>query len=138
MATGIEIVGLVLGGLPLVINAIERFRDGLNPIQDYRRYGNTLKGLRTRLRIQQDLYEGTLKRLLLPEISEPEANALFPISQASTNVALWGTIDIKNKLRSRLGSRYDTFMDVVAEMQAIMVKLMFKLDIDIESKVRLI
>jgi hypothetical protein len=68
--SGIEIVGLILGGLPLVISAFEDYHRGLDPLKDYWRYSSTLKVLQVRLRLEEDLYRGTLKRLLLPELSQ--------------------------------------------------------------------
>lgn len=131
-----EIVALTLGGLPIAISIVEHYRDGLRTIKNYRTYHNTLTDLRTRLRIQQELYVGTLKRVLLPELSIPEAVALFPSSQDSVEMAVWRTSDIEAKLRQRLGSQYDIFMEVIGVMEARMQKLVQKLDIDIEGKVR--
>jgi hypothetical protein len=134
--SGAEVVGFLLGAIPLVISAIEHYRDGLDLFVDYSHYQSTLKALRTRLRIQLNLYEGTLKRLLLSELSSIEADVLFPATDVPLETALWGTPEIEEKLRKKLGKQYDTFMDVVWEMDAVMKKLMSKLDIDLEGKVR--
>lgn len=134
--SGVEIIGLILGGLPLVISAIEHYRDGLDPLKDYFRYDSTLKSLRTRLRIQQDLFEGTLQRLLLEDLSNVQAKALFPDPDSSVDHELWGTKEVDNLLHRRLGSKYGNFMDVVREMEVVMRQLMEKLDLDIDEKVR--
>jgi hypothetical protein len=135
--SGAEIVGFLLGAIPLVISAIEHYRDGLGLLIDYSHYQSTLKALRTRLRIQLNLYEGTLKRLLLSELSSIEADVLFPATGVPLETALWGTREIEEKLRKKLGNQYETFMDVIWEMDAVMKKLMNKLDIDLEGKVSL-
>ncbi len=134
--SGVEIIGLILGGLPLVISAIEHYRDGLDPLKDYFRYDNTLKSLRTRLRIQQDLFEGTLQRLLLENLSDSQAKALFPDSDNPVNQQLWGTKEVDDLLHRTLGAKYGNFMDVVREMELVMRQLMEKLDFDIDEKVR--
>lgn len=133
--SGIEIVGFILAALPLAISAVEHYHDGLDPLRDYLRYDGTLKSLRTRLRIQQDLFEGTLKRLLLEDLSPPQAQALFSDVDLHADRGQWNTPEIDSKLRNRLGHKYDNFMDVVREMEMAMRSLMEKLDIDIEVRV---
>lgn len=133
--SGVEIVGLLLGCLPLAISALENYRNGLDPLKDYFRYDRTLKSLRTRLRLQEDLYKGTLQRLLVSELSETQASTLFRNSEHGVDEELWASKEIGEKLQRKLGDRYATFMDVIGEMQAIMTKLMYKLDIDIQGKV---
>jgi hypothetical protein len=133
--SGAEVVGFLLGAIPLVVSAIEHYRDGLDPLIDYSHYRSTLKALRTRLRIEFYLYEGTVKRLLFSELSSNEADVLFPAADVPLETAPWGTREIEEKLRKKLGKQYQTFMDVVWEMEAVMKKLMNKLDIDFEGKV---
>ncbi|KFY43828.1 hypothetical protein V494_01792 [Pseudogymnoascus sp. VKM F-4513 (FW-928)] len=133
--SGIEIAGLILGSIPLVISALEHYTEGIDVIRDFRNYRSILKSLKTKLSIQEDLYRGTLKLLLLPELSLIEVHALFPEIGSEINGALWGTKDIEDKLRKRLGDRrFRLFMDVVEDMNAIMKKLMENLDIDMNGK----
>ena len=134
--SGVEIVGFLLGSLPLAISACEHYREGLDPLKDYLRYDRTLKTLHTRLRLQQALYEGTLQRLLLSELSEAQTNALFQGLEYLVDTKLWGTKEIEEKVHRKLGGQYKTFMDVIGEMEGVMRKLMYKLDIDIQWKVR--
>ena len=134
--SGVEVIGLILGALPLAISAIEHYRDGLDPFKDYIRYDSTLKSLRTRLRIQQDLFEGTIQRLLLEDLSDAQIDRLFPDSSRPTDRALWGTDEIDGKLHRRLGKKYGNFVDVIREMEKVMRRLMDRLDVDIDQKVR--
>ena len=133
--SGVEVVGIVLGALPLVISAVEHYHDGLDPLKDYVRYNSTLKSLRTRLRVQQDLFEGTLIRLLLGELSTSQAQALFSHVGQHVDGKQWNTPEIEEKLQNRLGGKYENFMDVIREMEATMRRLMKNLDIDIEERV---
>ncbi|KFY11502.1 hypothetical protein V492_04428 [Pseudogymnoascus sp. VKM F-4246] len=133
--SGIEIAGLILGSIPLVISALEHYKNGIDVIRDFRNYRSTLNSLKTKLSIQEELYRGTLKRLLLPELSLVEVHALFLETGSEINGALWGTKDIEDKLRKKLGDRrFRLFMEVVAAMNQIMEKLMQKLDIDMDGK----
>jgi hypothetical protein len=135
MAEAVVVVGLVLGALPLVISAPEHYRDGLDPVIDFWRYDATLRDLQIQLRIEQDLYQGTLKRLLLSELSQQQLEALFPDPGEPQRIALWETDEVNQKLRFKLGKRYDIFMDAVQVMDTTIKKLMEKLDIDAQGKV---
>ncbi|KAI9857769.1 MAG: hypothetical protein M1813_008020 [Trichoglossum hirsutum] len=134
MAEAVVVVGLVLGALPLVISALEHYRDGLDPVIDFWRYDATLRDLQIQLRIEQDLYQGTLKRLLLSELSQQQLEALFPDPGEPQRIALWETNEVNQKLRFKLGKRYDIFMDAVQVMDTTIKKLMEKLDIDAQGK----
>jgi hypothetical protein len=130
-----EVVGFILGAVPLIVSALEHYRDGLDVAKDYWRYSSNLKSLQTRLRIEHSLYQGTLKRLLLSELSLSQVEDLFPDPQQPLKTALWGTEEIEEKLRVKLGDKYDTFMDAIREMEEAIEKLMDKLDIDLQGKV---
>jgi hypothetical protein len=114
--SGVEVIGLVLGAVPLIISALEHYKQGIDVIKDFRNYRSTLKSLKTKLSIQEELYRGTLQRLLLSELSPPEAHALFPEPGTKGSNALWGTRDIEDKLRRKLGVKFDLFMNVVADV----------------------
>ena len=117
--SGVEVVGIVLGVVPLVISALEHYKEGIDVVSDYRNYRSILKSLKTKLSIQEELYRGTLQRLLLSELSPYEVQALFPEAETDGNSALWGTPDIEAKLRRKLGVKYELFMDVVVDVSTI-------------------
>ncbi|KAL9034495.1 MAG: hypothetical protein Q9180_005374 [Flavoplaca navasiana] len=136
---GLDIVGVVLASLPLVVSAIEHYRDALNPLQDYSEYDRALKLLRIFLLIEQDLFESTLKLLLLDSLTPDQARNLFP-DQAwnlgsdqiqNVDIVLWRTDEIDKKLKMRLGSKYTVFMGMVGEMEAVMKILMKDLEVEV-------
>ena len=133
---GIEIIGLVLGALQLTISALENYHRGLAPLKDYIRYDNTLKSLRTRLRIQQDLFEGTLQCLLFEELSDGQAKSLFPDANLDVDISLWRSPEIEAKLHRKLDTKYQNFVDVIEEMDVLMRQLKKKLNVDTEEKVK--
>jgi hypothetical protein len=95
---------------------VEHYKEGIDIISDFRNYRSTLKSLKTKLSIQEELYRGTLQRLLLSELSQLEIYALFPEQGVKGSSALWGTKDIEDKLRRKLGVKFDIFMDVVIDV----------------------
>lgn len=114
--SGIEIVGLLLGAVPLAISALEHYKEGIDVLSDFRNYRSTLKSLKTKLSIQEELYRGTLQRLLLSELSPLEVRTLFPEPGVKGSSDLWGTKNIEEKLRRKLGTKFDIFMDVVVDV----------------------
>jgi hypothetical protein len=121
--SGIEVVGLLLGAVPLAISALEHYKEGIDVISDFRNYRSTLKSLKTKLSIQEELYRGTLQRLLLSELSLLEVHALFPEPGAEGSNALWGTKDIEDKLRRKLGAKFGLFMDVVTDVGKLSLRI---------------
>ena len=134
MATGIDIIGLVLASVPLAISAIEHYKEGIDVIRDYSQYRSKLKSLQTRLRLQEELYRNTLRSLLSSELSPEEAQSLFP-EPGEPRSCLWGTTKIEEKLQKKLKGKYGMFMDVVKDMNKTMGELLEKLDIDSQGKV---
>ena len=130
---GVELIGVIFASITLVISAIEHYRDGLDPLKDYFRYDCTLKSFRIQLRIQEDLFQGTLKILLLRDLYPHQVRDLFPDAGEHRDARLWGTPEIETKLRQRLGSKYDAFMDAVGEMDSVMRKLMKGLEIEVST-----
>jgi hypothetical protein len=114
--SGIEVVGLVLGAIPLAISALEHYKEGIDVISDFRKYRSILKSLKTKLSIQEELFRGTLQRLLLSELSAFEVRALFPEPGEGGNSNLWGTEGIRDKLQKKLGSKFGIFMNVVVDV----------------------
>lgn len=136
MVTGVEVVGFVLAAMPLVISAVEHYQDGLKPLKECSDFLRALKSLQIRLKIQRIIYEDSLQRLLRSELSEEEGRSLFPTIVEPSKPGLWGSGDVEIKLRKKLGKDYETFMEVVGEMDVVMKKLMTKLEIDSQGRVR--
>ena len=55
--SGFEIVGVVLGVLPLIITAIEDYEKIVGPIITYRQYSKALKTFTTELNVQRDIFQ---------------------------------------------------------------------------------
>ena len=72
--------------------------------------------------LQQVLFERTLQWLLLPELSDTEANSL---SQTSGK-ELWRNTETEEKLNRKRGKHYPAFAEVIGEMEGLVTKLMGK------------
>ncbi|KAL8881814.1 MAG: hypothetical protein Q9198_001057 [Flavoplaca austrocitrina] len=116
--------------MPLVISAIEHYRDALDPLKDYLKYHCALKLLRTNLNIEQTLFRETLESLLVDQVTPDQRRSLFPEGVQNVNITLWGTDEIQQKLQARLGSKFTNFTDLVGEMESVMKSLMKSLGIE--------
>lgn len=109
-----EIVGVVLGGIPLVLWALDNYRKALNPAKDYWRYESTLNNIHMNIFIQKEQLGVTFHNMGLQGVTLAE---------------------IELNLRRRYPDKCDTFMDILGHMDDIVHKLMDKLCIDIEGKI---
>ena len=55
--TGFEIVGVVLGVLPLIISAIENYEKIIDPVVTFKRYSKALQTFTTELNVQRDIFQ---------------------------------------------------------------------------------
>jgi hypothetical protein len=110
-----EVTGVVLGGIPIILWALENYRVALNPAKDYWRYESTLNTIRMNMFVQQEQLNVTLHNIGLQGASMTEVNS---------------------HLRTRFPEKCDVFMDILGHMDKIVQRLMDKLDIDLKGKVR--
>ncbi|KAL9007414.1 MAG: hypothetical protein Q9180_009662 [Flavoplaca navasiana] len=127
---GLEIVGVVLASMPLVISAIEHYRDALDPLKDYLKYDCAMKLFRTHLNIEQTLLRETLESLLADQVTPDQRRSLFPGGAQNVDITLWGTDEIQEKLQARLGSKFTNFTDLFGEMESVMKSLMNGLGVE--------
>lgn len=81
------------------------------------------------------MFQDTLERLLLPELSRDERLLYFsPMTEGVENEKFWTSAELDGKLQSQLGSRYEVFMDAATKVRQVLEKLMDKLDIDSHGK----
>lgn len=121
---GIEVVGLVLGAIPLVISALEHYDDLLAPTKAFMRSKHHLTRLTRELYIIRASYDQAIRLLLKPCADLREQMNMMDDPQDK----LWTEGDIADALRDRLGPVYDALLLVVAEVSEILVKIVMCLN----------
>ena len=106
------VLGLVLGGIPLVLWALGKYHD---PVKDYWKYDLTLSTLRDNIFVQQEQLNITLANIGLHRPTPDE---------------------LEQHLRSTYPHKYKEFMSIIGHMDGVIKKLMNSLDIDVNGKVR--
>ncbi|KAH7160731.1 hypothetical protein EDB81DRAFT_782864 [Dactylonectria macrodidyma] len=111
-----EVAGVVLGGIPLLLYALDNYKRCLEPGKDYWRYASTLCAIRSHVFVQQEQLDVTLRNigLVKPTRTELEQHLreLYPKSKCSE------------------------FLNIVDNMEKTVGQMMEKLDIDADGKPR--
>ena len=127
MLTGVETAGLVLAAFPLLISALEHYRDGFEPLKAWWEFRTEFLGFLHVLGVQSALFYGNLEELLRDVVdSDIEMDALLndPLGTA------WQKPGLENCLRERLPRSYEWYRSTIGEMNQIMEELKKKLGIE--------
>jgi hypothetical protein len=116
--SGFEIAGAVLGSLPLLISALEHYREGLQPLKAFINWNSDLPKVIRRLRTQQVLYEAALKSLLT-RIVPDETESMI----STPNEGYWKDIEIQTRLQKRLDITYPAVKCMIADIEGVMIKI---------------
>ncbi|EPE33047.1 hypothetical protein GLAREA_06059 [Glarea lozoyensis ATCC 20868] len=117
--SGIEVVGLILGSLPLLISAGEHYREGFEPLKKWNRFRTDFIGFIDRLDIERQLYHQMLQRLLLSTGVPPYQLRLFMDSE----FAGWREPTLLKDLGLRLGPILPAFLSTIHTMNGLIMKL---------------
>src|SRR5579871_5696579 len=99
MVTGIETAGIILAVFPLIISALEHYKEGFSTLQIWWMYRTEFLDFLRKIGIQFVLFRGNLEELLTPIVtSEAQMNELLldPGGDA------WRNEKLEESLRKRL------------------------------------
>jgi hypothetical protein len=109
-----EVAGLILGGFPLVISALEHYRDGFEPLQEWwefeREFSNFIEDLGT----QQVRFENNLEKLLAPFVTS-DAQMYLLLNEGHPES--WQDARLQREMRDRLGKSYEWYCAVCRKMR---------------------
>jgi hypothetical protein len=118
--SGIEIAGIVLGGFPLLISALEHYRDGAEAFSDFLNFKHVYKKCRRDVKYLQLCFEGTLKDCLLPLVVDDDALGRLVSDPLGKE---WKDQSLETLLKKRLPESYGLYMEMIEEINDIMAKL---------------
>lgn len=110
--SGLEVIGVVLGGIPLIISALEHYKDGTHTIQIWRKYKTELANVIRKLRVQQSRLMNVCETLLEGLALELKIEAMIKEPFGS----LWQDDGTKKKLTQRLHRDYGIFEETALGM----------------------
>ncbi|KAI8940840.1 hypothetical protein NX059_002101 [Plenodomus lindquistii] len=126
--SGIEVAGLVLGCLPLIIQGIESYNEGLDPIKSFMRWEQQLPQFIRKLRTQHVHYALSIRYLLEPITSEVELSEM--LADPGSSQQLWKSKDMAMRLQDRLQESYQAYHSTITDIERITKLIASKLDLD--------
>lgn len=133
MPSGVELAGVILGGIPLIIIGIDHYADGVRTIKKWWRYKRELESLARTLIIEKILFAGICERLLNELVIDDD---LFVELIENPGGPLWKDERLERKLRQHLGSKYSLYQAFIEEMSSAVKELVRRLEIDDQGQVR--
>jgi hypothetical protein len=132
MVTGVEAAGIILAILPLLVNQLDAYVQGLETIKTFqtKRYRRELESYLTRLGTQQAIFLNTLEHLLEDVAdSDDEVRDLIG-NPAGTS---WQDPVFQERLRNRLGRDHDIYIKTMTMLSGILQNLSDKLGLDTDT-----
>jgi hypothetical protein len=128
MVTGVETVGIILAILPLVVNQLDAYVQGLVTIKTFRtkRYRRELESYLTRLGTHRAIFLNTLEQLLEDIVDDDEVRDL--IDNPTGN--LWQDAVFQETLRKRLGRDHDICIKTITMLSGLLQDLSNKLGLE--------
>lgn len=126
MLTGVEVAGLVLAAVPILLTALEHYRQGFESVKIAKNYLQHLRLLRREVKIQLSIFRHTLEHLLGYTVSPRILRSLL----REPDGQLWYEPDIQRQLKPFLGDSYEPFCETVIEFREIVVELLEKFGAD--------
>jgi Tfp pilus assembly protein PilO len=133
--SGIEVVGLVLGAVPLVISALEHYAEGVETIRRAVRYKKELTDLVHDLQAEYLIYQDTTEWLLRSLVTESELQHLLEDLDQYPHCARWKDQELEQSLEKQLGRSYDLYLKTVEDMNDVMKQFKARLDLSKEGTV---
>ncbi|CAJ0548532.1 Ff.00g021450.m01.CDS01 [Fusarium sp. VM40] len=129
--SGFEIVGVVLGSIPIVVSALEYYVKGLGILQNFRSCKRILRSLILALKTEHINLQNICEKLLVG--IAPQTCIEMMIREPFGK--LWSEEGINNKLRLRLWTSISIFDERVQDMKLAIEEMMGRLNIgpDFES-----
>lgn len=133
--SGVEVVGLVLGAIPLLISGLEHYAEGVETIRKVRHSSAEFRKIKTALIIQHRIFVGSLLVLLKDEVDE------YVLAKWIANIQTGAGpphASIDQTLRLRLGPDYSAYRDGAEAMANTLEEFRLSLQIRQDGKVRLL
>ncbi|KAM0813604.1 hypothetical protein AB5N19_13600 [Seiridium cardinale] len=124
--SGFEVLGIVLGTIPLLVSALEHYQKGLNSIRRWQSYEAELQSLKRKLGNENAIFLNTCQQLLSGIVGSVDHEKLVdePFGE------LWSSIEIRDRIALRLDHVYEPFKATVVAMDVALREIKAKLSLD--------
>ncbi|KAK5989761.1 hypothetical protein PT974_08021 [Cladobotryum mycophilum] len=121
--SGFEVIGVVLGAIPLIISALEHYREGAQVMHRWRNYDRERKSLIRNLMTEHVKLQNTCEGLLVGLVPPTRIEAMVkdPLGD------LWKEEEIQRKIRARLSRTWSVFEENIKSMEVAIEEMKRKL-----------
>ncbi|EGU86054.1 hypothetical protein FOPG_11541 [Fusarium oxysporum f. sp. conglutinans race 2 54008] len=117
--SGLEVAGIVLGSIPLLIIALEKYTEGLSTLHRWRKYKRELQSLIRNLETERIKLQNVCEKLLLDLVPHYKIEALIDNPMGD----LWREEETLKKVQFRLGKGFKVFQDTANDLRATLFDL---------------
>jgi hypothetical protein len=124
--SGIEIVGVVLGAIPLIVDVLKAYPEGKRMFRRGKSFSIPLRSLIADVTAEIEFYKEYCRQLLDSVVSEAQREKLMknPGSEG------WKDEDLQDKLAERLGDFHKHFVSKLYDMNSVIDDIKSELDWD--------
>ena len=126
-----EVAGLVLATIPLLIEGIKAYSNGVSTVRVFLRYQIPLEDLAQVLGAEETIYRNICNQLLEGLVDNKRKVELL----RNPGGDAWKDPDLQIRLEERLSTSYDTFNRTVKSMKTSMEEIKKLLKLDSKGKV---
>ncbi|KAK3946400.1 hypothetical protein QBC46DRAFT_5330 [Diplogelasinospora grovesii] len=130
--SGIEVVGLILGSVPLIVSGMEHYADGVSTLGRYRRYKLELKMLTNILETEKMKLRCACEKLLIGLVPFSKIDELIEDPFGET----WRDEAIQKRIRVRLWESFTAFENTVKDVYAAIQEMISRLGLQPDGKVK--
>ncbi|KAK4694823.1 hypothetical protein P7C71_g2816, partial [Lecanoromycetidae sp. Uapishka_2] len=128
--SGIEVAGFVLAAFPILISALEDYRQGWEILEDWWKIKREYKKCKNDLNIERLVFDENLEQLLSPLVhNDDEMEKLL----AEPGGKLWKDAGLEHGLKERLPKSYGIYLETIHEILTIMDSLKKELGVDVSA-----
>jgi hypothetical protein len=124
--SGIEAAGFVLAAFPLLISALEHYRESAELLKSWWRIKGEYIVCKNEIKHYAIVLEQCLEELLLPLVADEEELQALVADPASD---LWKAGSLEQRLKERLSKSYDPYMNAIKEVLEVIDDLKRELGI---------
>ncbi|GAP83971.1 putative mitochondrial ATP synthase gamma subunit-like protein [Rosellinia necatrix] len=121
--SGLEVIGVVLGSIPLLVSALESYKDGIGTIRRIRHHAKVMSNLSAALSTEEAILRNTCETLLGGIVHPKDMTPLLEIPFGP----LWRDPEIEARVERRLGHTLEEFMALVRSMEEAVKDMRLKL-----------
>ena len=121
--SGFEVVGVLLGAIPLVISTLEHYRDGVRTISRWRKFDRELQSLIRNLETERVKLQNVCEKLLIGLVPPSRIEAMVgnPLGD------LWLEKETQKKIQTLLWNSWGVFRETVAAVNTAINEMVKRL-----------